>query len=82
MDQGLKTLAAMDDERMEDCIHCGDNWYVIHHIDGVCHKCQDKGLPGRWEIRKAQIIKRALLNTVLILAGTSAIIYALFMFFE
>ncbi len=41
-----------EDERKEDCIHCGKNYYVIHHKDGVCNACQKKGLPGRSEINK------------------------------
>ena len=47
MDIGLNTLAAMENERKEPCIHCEKVWYVIHHEDGVCHECQRKGVPGR-----------------------------------
>ena len=45
--EGRRAFAAMDDERQEACIHCQKVWYAIHHKDGVCHRCQKKGLPGR-----------------------------------
>jgi hypothetical protein len=48
----FKTLSAMEDERREDCIHCGENWYSIHYRDGVCHSCQQKHLPGRAELAR------------------------------
>lgn len=47
LSEGLKIFAAMQDERMERCIHCGEEWYSIHYRDGVCHSCQKKQLSGR-----------------------------------
>jgi hypothetical protein len=46
------TFFGREDERKEQCIHCGKIWYSIHHKDGVCHSCQQKGLPGRTNINK------------------------------
>jgi len=45
-----KNLTAIEDERKEACIHCGDVWYSIHYRDGVCHSCQELGKPGRIQL--------------------------------
>ena len=54
MEEGLKVLAAMSDERQEHCIHCNKKWYSMHYQDGVCHSCRKKGLPGRMAIQAAR----------------------------
>jgi len=54
LDEGLKIFAAMEDERMECCIHCGNKWYSMHYRDGVCHSCQKKNLPGRNVMQERQ----------------------------
>lgn len=53
-EEGRRTLDAMEDERQENCIHCGARWYAIHHKDGVCHICQSDGKPGRSTIKRRQ----------------------------
>ena len=39
-------------EKKEACIHCGKIWYVIHHEDGVCYKCQRLHKPGKSTLEK------------------------------
>jgi len=46
---GLDQIAR---ERKERCIHCNEEWYSIHYKDGVCHLCQQKGLPGRTKLTR------------------------------
>ncbi|MBT4849756.1 hypothetical protein HON36_02805 [Candidatus Parcubacteria bacterium] len=53
----MENLTAIDDERKENCIHCGNEWYAIHHKDGVCHSCQQKGLPGRTALERRENIQ-------------------------
>jgi hypothetical protein len=67
-------MCMIQDERQEACIHCKDVSYAIHHKDGVCHKCQKEGLPGR-----AQIARRARLKTQAIhLTGLVAALFVIY----
>lgn len=43
-------MVEIANEEIEACIHCGTQWYRIHHRDGVCHRCQAKGLPSRTQL--------------------------------
>lgn len=31
-------------ENKAPCISCGEEWYVIHHTEGVCSTCREKGV--------------------------------------
>jgi len=46
-DRIFAIMSAISDEEKEICIHCGKEWYKIHHKDGVCNCCQKLGRPGR-----------------------------------
>ncbi len=60
----MAELAEGSRDEMEDCIHCGERWYTIHHKDGVCYKCQRQGKAGR-----SVLIARQKLRTRIILFG-------------
>ena len=70
LSEGLRVFTAMEDERKEDCIHCGANWYSIHYRDGVCHRCYEQGLPGKTALnaakRKRQIVFIIILGCVIL----------------
>jgi len=68
------SLAQVENERKEPCIHCGEIWYAIHHKDGVCHSCQKLGLPGR----SAIVRRRRTIQHILWIVG--AIFAALLLF--
>ena len=74
-EQFFNTMDARSDEAQEDCIHCGKRWYVMHHLDGVCHNCQKKGLPGRREIARHKKVVRWV-----ILIGTALLLARIFIF--
>jgi hypothetical protein len=57
-------ICMIQDERQEACIHCKDVWYAIHHKDGVCHKCQRLGLPGRAKIARHEHLKECALSAL------------------
>ena len=76
-DEVGKIFDAISDERMEHCIHCNAHWYSIQYKDGVCHKCQQKGLSGRIEIEeKDKRTRRGVLVLVAVMF-ISVIIYVL-----
>jgi len=67
-----KNIKGIEEDRKEPCIHCGDVWYSIHYKDGVCHKCQEKGLPGRTEIakkRRSKSRRRLLITAAILILG-------------
>ena len=66
MEEGLKVLAAMSDERQEYCIHCNKKWYSIHYWDGVCHSCQKKGLPGRMAIQARRDVRERIFTLAIL----------------
>ncbi len=62
-------MVGIAQEEKEACIHCGNVWYSIHHRDGVCHKCQQLGKPGRTELAARKLtIRRVLAVGALFLA--------------
>ncbi|MDB4978934.1 MAG: hypothetical protein JWM56_1120 [Candidatus Peribacteria bacterium] len=68
-DMILETFAAMSDEEKERCIHCGTEWYKIHHRDGVCHRCQQESKPGRKQLAARATAKRRLMIGLLAVAA-------------
>ncbi len=68
--QIFQTFCAMGDEEKAVCIHCGKVWYAIHHRDGVCHACQQKGLPGR--AAQQEIARRRAFRLILAIAAVAA----------
>ena len=74
--QYLETLDQMADEKQEACIHCGTVWYTIHHKDGVCHRCQRQGKPGRTVIGRRTVAGlRAVIISSLLLAALLAYMF-------
>lgn len=71
-DRISETFCAMDDERMEKCIHCGDVWYSIHYKNGYCYDCQQKGL----HLKKETFFSKYGLHFILMLAtGVLALLF-------
>ena len=60
-------MTQIEDERKEDCIHCGERWYTKHHKDGVCHSCQSQNLPSHAELARR---RRQIHRLIVIIAGT------------
>lgn len=60
------SLGGLSDEAQARCVWCGDKWYVMHHKDGVCHSCIQKGKPTLGQIanRKLLLVGAALLVLV------------------
>ena len=73
-ERALVNFGALADEEQEACIHCGDIWYVIHHKDGVCHKCIAAHLPGRREIARSKA-HREVVKQVLIALAFMLVLY-------
>ncbi len=67
----FQTLRAMGDEEQATCIHCGSIWYAVHFQDGVCHTCQQKGLPGR--AAQQEIARRRAFRLILTIAAVSTV---------
>lgn len=73
----FNTMSAMEDEAMVVCIHCNEEWYKNRYVDGVCHSCKEKGLPGRAQIAAAKRTR----TYVLIAFISIAVLVALRMLF-
>jgi len=65
------------DERMERCIHCNEEWYSIHYVDGVCQSCRQKGLPGRTTLARQHSFRHKALFLIT-LAVVSVVSYLAF----
>ena len=71
---------AMDkiaEERQEACIHCGKVWYVIHHKDGVCRRCQQEGKPCRTALEQRRKQHCGIMFVASIASVTGMILYFL-----
>jgi hypothetical protein len=63
-----QNMVAMEDEKMEACIHCGNVWYRIRHRDGVCYQCQKLGKLGRSRLaERKRTIRFALVGGIFVL---------------
>jgi hypothetical protein len=56
------------DEDKAKCIWCGEEWYIIHHKDGVCNSCQKKNLPGLRALENRSAIKTILVLFIITIA--------------
>ena len=65
-----------EDERKITCIHCKKIWYEMHYKDGVCHSCQQKGLPGRTQLEN-KLKRTGMINFVVYIIITLIVIYLL-----
>lgn len=78
VDALLDNIIHIEDERQENCIHCNKRWYSKHYRDGVCHSCQQKGLPGRTVIENRQRRQTKIAFAI----GIGAILFLLYLRFS
>lgn len=76
-DNLLSELAEVARDEQEPCVHCGVVWYKTHHKDGLCHKCQADGRPGRAELNWKQLHRKCLVY-LLSLTAVALLIYYFF----